>query len=213
MFDAILFDLDGTLTDPAEGITNSVAYALRRYGVEVPDRRELYRFIGPPLIYSFTTYYGFSERQATEAVDVYREYFKERGIFENVPYGGVCDMLDGLAKAGKRCFIATSKPEVFARRIAEHFGFERLLCGIYGIPLDGEDMSKAEVIAKAIECEGLDKAHTVMVGDRSYDADGARDNGIPFIGVTYGYGGAEEFGGAYAVADTVAELAEILKEA
>ena len=213
MYDSVLFDLDGTLTDPAEGITNSVAYALKRYGIEVSDRRELYRFIGPPLIYSFTTYYGFTEEKAADAVEVYREYFKDRGIFENEVYGGVSEMLDALTKAGKRCFIATSKPEVFARRIARHFGFESKLCGIYGIPLDGENMSKAQVIAKAIERERLDRARTVMVGDRSYDADGAKANGVDFIGVTYGYGSADEFEGAVAVAGTVAELTEILKEA
>lgn len=210
MYKNVLFDLDGTLTDPAEGITNSVAYALERYGIEVKDRRELTPFIGPPLIHSFMKYYGFSESQAEEAVEVYREYFRERGIFENKVYPGVPEMLKTLRARGKRCYIATSKPEVFAKRIAEHFGLNALLDGICGIPLDGEKMSKTEVIAKLIANERLDRRECVMVGDRSYDVDGAKENGIPCIGVLYGYGGEGEFIDASAVAGTVTDLTDML---
>ena len=124
MYKYILFDLDGTLTDPGTGITNSVAYALARWNIHVEDRRTLYRFIGPPLQDSFREYYGFSPEDALKAVDVYREYFLEKGLYENEVYPGVEDMLKTLKAQGKTLILATSKPEEFAIRILKHFGLD-----------------------------------------------------------------------------------------
>ena len=123
MTDYILFDLDGTLTDPGEGITNSVAYALSKYGIEVEDKTTLNVFIGPPLHESFQKYYGFSTLLSFDAVTKYREYYHDRGIFENRLYDGIIDMLKSLKASGKTLIMATSKPTVFAERIAEHYGF------------------------------------------------------------------------------------------
>ena len=122
MYRYILFDLDGTLTDPGMGITNSVAYALDKFSITVPDRSELYKFIGPPLVDSFMNYYGFSEEDANRAVAYYREYFKPTGIYENEIYDGVPELLEGLKAQGKTVILATSKPEIFAHEILKHFG-------------------------------------------------------------------------------------------
>ena len=125
MIKYLLFDLDGTLTDPGEGITNSVAYALRKFGIEVENRAELYKFIGPPLVNSFMEYYGFSREDAERALAYYREYFAPHGIFENEIYPGIAGMLERLDGAGKTLILATSKPQEFAKKILEHFEIDR----------------------------------------------------------------------------------------
>ena len=210
MFDTILFDLDGTLTDPGEGITNSVAYALRKYGIEVSDRSELYKFIGPPLKDSFMKYYGFDEDKAEEAIAYYREYFRDTGIFENRVYEGVEDMLRGLHANGKRIVLATSKPEEFAIRILEHFGLRKYFTVVAGASMDSSRSKKGDVIAYAISlCESFDKYTAVMVGDREHDIIGAKENGLKSIGVLYGYGSEEELrksGADYIVATPEAVL-------
>lgn len=202
----ILFDLDGTLTDPGVGITNSVAYALERYGVSVPDRRTLYPFIGPPLVESFQRYYAFSPADARAAVDVYREYFADRGIFENELYSGIPALLGRLRAAGCRLVMATSKPEAFAVRIAEHFGIAAYFDCIAGAALDETRTQKWEVIEYALaRCGVSDRARVLMVGDREHDVRGAARCGLSCLGVTYGYGSAEELNsaGACAVVPTV----------
>lgn len=210
MFDIVLFDLDGTLTDPGEGITNSVAYALRKYGIEVSDRSELYKFIGPPLKDSFMKYYGFSEDKAEEAIAYYREYFRETGIFENKVYEGVEDMLRVLRADGKSIILATSKPEEFAIRILEHFGLRKYFTVVAGASMDSSRSKKGDVIAYAISlCESFDKDTAVMVGDREHDIIGAKENGLKSIGVLYGYGSEEELrksGADYIVATPEAVL-------
>ena len=125
MYDTVLFDLDGTLTDPGIGITNSVIYALAKLGIAVEDRALLYKFIGPPLYQSFMEFYGFDREQAEEAVTNYREYYKEKGIFENKVYEEIPELLESLKAEGKVLLIATSKPEPFAKQIAEHFGMAK----------------------------------------------------------------------------------------
>lgn len=211
MYDNLLFDLDGTLTDPGEGITNSVAYALKKWGIEVSDRSELYKFIGPPLVCSFMQYYEFSQSEAEQAVVYYREYFKDIGIFENQVYDGVTDMLESLQAAGKKIILATSKPEVFAKRILEHFELEPYFDCVAGATLDGTISEKADVIAYALKSSNItDKSRTVMIGDRKHDIIGARANGLDSIGVLYGYGSLEELQMAGATY-TVAEPAEILR--
>jgi len=151
MSDFILFDLDGTLTDPGEGITNSVAYALKKYGIEVEDKRSLNTFIGPPLHESFQKYYNFSILQSFDAVSKYREYYRDRGIFENRVYDGIPELLSALKAAGKTLIMATSKPTVFAERIAEHYGFRNCFDIIVGSELDGRRVDKVLVKAKPVE--------------------------------------------------------------
>lgn len=208
----ILFDLDGTLTDPFEGITNSVAFALAHYGIKVQDKSELSAFIGPPLIHSFSKYYGFDETQCLEAVEIYREYFSAKGIFENKLYGGIPEMLESLSD--RRLFIATSKPQKFAVSIAKHFGFEKYFEAICGIPMDGEGMSKGQVIANVMKEFSLDPAQTVMVGDRSYDVCGAAENGVECVGVLYGYGDRQELlqAGAAYICESVEALGNFLRK-
>lgn len=211
MYSYVFFDLDGTLTDPAIGITNAVMYALRHYGIEVADRSTLYPFIGPPLTDSFENYFGFSKEKAIEAVEVYREYFSRKGIFENRVYDGVPAMLQALCDSGVRAVLATSKPLVFADRILAHFGLKSYFYYTAGSELSGERVEKAEVIRYALEnCRLLPVDSVVMVGDRSYDVAGAAACGLPAIGVSYGYGSREELQDALYIADSVEELQKIL---
>lgn len=209
----ILFDLDGTLTDPAEGITNSVAHALKKFGIENTDRTKLYKFIGPPLLDSFMEYYGFSQEKAQTAIDYYREYFRDTGIYENRVYDGIENMLETLKKSGKEIILATSKPEPFAREILRHFGLDKYFLFAAGSNLDGSRCAKAEVIAYALESAGIaDKSEAIMVGDRKHDIIGAQKTGLDSIGVLFGYGSREELeqAGATFIAETVEELTNLL---
>ncbi len=194
MFSTILFDLDGTLTDPGEGITNSVAYALERFGIHIADRKCLYPFIGPPLMDSFSRYYGMSDSQAEKAVEVYREYFSVKGWLENCPYDGICAMLANLRASGKRLLVATSKPEEFAVRILEYFGLSIYFEAICGAPFHPpKGHGKVDVIRDALRRTGIsDLRGVIMVGDRRHDIQGAHAAGIPAVGVLYGYGDREE---------------------
>ncbi|MBP5294710.1 MAG: HAD family hydrolase [Lachnospiraceae bacterium] len=213
MYQYVLFDLDGTLTDPGEGITNSVMYALRHFGIEETDREKLFSFIGPPLVDSFMEKYGFSEEDAREATRLFRVYFQERGIFENVPYEGMIECLNELKERGHILAVATSKPEVFARRILERFGFLPCFDYVFGASMDETRTRKDEVIAYALEEMGVtDRSACVMVGDRSHDMIGARKNGLDAIGVLFGYGSREELeeAGARYIAETVGDLPRIL---
>lgn len=209
MYEYVLFDLDGTLTDPGIGITNSVAYALKRWNIEVQDRKTLYRFIGPPLQDSFQEYYGFSAEDAIRAVDVYREYFREKGLFENEVYPGVEEMLKSLKAQGKTLIVATSKPEVFAIRILKHFQLDGYFTVIAGATMDSSRSRKGDVIAYALKEAGVtDLSKAVMVGDREHDIIGAKQNGLDSIGVLFGYGDREEMekAGATYIAPTVEDI-------
>ena len=193
MYDYFLFDLDGTLTDPGLGITNSVAYALGKYGITVEDRRELYPFIGPPLRQSFSEFYGFDEEKTKEAVAFYREYFSEKGLFENEVYEGIPEVLSQLKQAGKKLLVATSKPEEFTNRILEHFGLAEYFDFVAGATMDETRNEKADIIAYALkQIADADPSKIVMIGDRKFDILGARENGIDSIGVLYGYGSRAE---------------------
>lgn len=205
----VFFDLDGTLTDPGIGITNSVMYALNKFGIEVKDRTELFRFIGPPLIPSFMNYYGFSKEDAVKAVVFYREYYAECGIFENKLYPGVPELLAKLKDDGVKIVMATSKPEIFAEKIAEHYDIAKYFDLIAGATENETRTEKDEVIAYALEkLENPPSGKITMVGDRFYDVKGAAKFGIPTIGVLYGYGDEKELtdAGAYAVAKTPEEV-------
>lgn len=209
-YNVILFDLDGTITDPGIGITNSVAYALKKHGITVEDRAELYKFIGPPLHLSFEEYYGLDGQQAVEE---YREYYRDKGIYENVVYSGVEAMLKKLNEAGKKVILATSKPEIFAREILRYFNLADYFYYAAGANLDGTLTDKAEVIAYALAEGGVtDKSTVLMVGDRKHDIIGAKKNGIDSMGVLYGYGSREELeaAGADYIAATVEEITEML---
>lgn len=188
----ILFDLDGTLTDPREGITRSVQFALARLGIEEPDLTALEHFIGPPLLQCFMHSYDFDEATAWEAVQHYRERFAEVGLYENRLFDGVPELLQLLGEQGRGLYIATSKPRVFAEKIAEHFGFAGHFRLIYGSELDGTRTDKVELLAHLLEQERLPRAATLMIGDRKHDLIGARRNGLDAAAVGYGFGSAEE---------------------
>lgn len=209
----ILFDLDGTLTDPKVGITKSVAYALEYYGIKVENLDDLCKFIGPPLVDSMMKFYGFDKEKAEEAVEKYREYFGPYGIYENEVYEGVENLLKILKESGKVIVLATSKPIVYAKKILEHFHLAQYFDYVAGSELDGTRIKKGDVITYALEQAKItDKSQAVMIGDREHDIIGANENGLDSIGVLYGYGCMEEFQkyGANAVAETVEELMKLL---
>lgn len=208
----IFFDLDGTLTNPAEGITNSVAHALKYYGISVSDKTQLYKFIGPPLAQSFSEFYGFSPEKAKEAVEKYREYFADTGIFENKVYDYIPEVLENLKKAGFSLAMATSKPEVFAKRIADKFDLTQYFDFIGGSLLDNSRTDKGEVIEYVLSSLKADREKTIMVGDRSHDILGAKKCGVLSVGVLYGFGSLAELkeAGADYIAETPKKLEELL---
>lgn len=211
-YDWLLFDLDGTLTDPFEGITRSVEYALNAFGIEVEDRRVLAPFIGPPLVESLTERYGFTMEDAVAAVAKYREYFAVKGLYENELFEGIPELLSDCRKAGYKISMATSKPTHYARIIAEHFDIARYFDAIHGSSLDGTRITKSSVVAEAVAEEHLDPSRALMIGDRRHDVEGAGEHGIRTVGVLYGYGSREEHeaaGAAYIVND-LDELRELL---
>ena len=207
MYKNILFDLDGTLTDPGIGITNSVMYALKKFGIEVDDRASLYKFIGPPLLESFQKFYGFSKEDSELGLKYYREYFKPKGLYENKVYEGIESLLQELKKKGKKLLVATSKPEEFAIEILKHFHLLDYFDFIAGASMDEKRVKKADVIAYALESyEITDKSSVIMVGDREHDVLGAKENELKSIGVLYGYGDYEEL--VHAGADYIAQNPE-----
>ena len=215
MRDIIFFDLDGTLTDPALGITNSILHALARMGRELPVRESLYRFIGPPLVPAFQEFLGMTEEEAQRALVLYREYFSVTGLFENTVYGGIADALEKLKHAGCTLVLATSKPEQFAVRILGHFDLARYFTLICGASMDEKRNTKDAVIGYALEKLGQpDKSRVIMVGDRHHDVEGAAKFGIPTVGVLWGYGSRDELtdaGAAWLAAD-VGEMVQMLME-
>ncbi|MCP1123588.1 HAD family hydrolase [Bacillus sp. 3103sda1] len=193
MYTTFLFDLDGTLTDPKEGIVNSVTYALRKMGIDEQDDKKLLSFIGPPIQHSFASIYRMNEKQVAEAVTYYREYFQDKGMFENHVYEHIPSVLKDLKNARKRLFVATSKPTIFAKQILEHFQLAHYFEEIVGSNLDGTRIAKTDIIQHILHTyHDLKKEHVVMVGDREHDIIGAQQAGIDSIGVMYGYGSKEE---------------------
>lgn len=213
MIRGVLFDLDGTLTDPKAGITRSIQYALRKRGRPVPDADSLETMIGPPLDHSFRTRFGMTPGEARQAVEDYREYFADRGLYENELYAGIPELLAELRRAGLRLGLATSKPTVFAERILVHFGLAPHFECVVGSFLDGRREEKAEVIADAlVALAGVTRARALHVGDRRHDVDGARANGIGAIAVGWGYGSREELtsAGPQALVESVSALRRLL---
>ena len=217
MFTHIFFDLDGTLTDPAQGITNSFIHALKYFGLEIPSYEELCKLIGPPLPYSFETTFGFPHEKAMEAVTKYREYFSTKGLYENKVYDGIPELLQSLKEKGKHLVVATSKPEEYSIKIIEHFCLDKYFDYVCGSLMDESRSKKSEVIAYALDCCGVgedDKDKILMVGDRFHDIEGAKANGLKSCGVLFGYGSREELedaGADYIVKD-INELLEVIKK-
>lgn len=209
----ILFDLDGTLTDPGIGITNSVMYALEKYNIKVSERSELYKFIGPPLIDSFMDFYGFTKEMAVQAVAYYREYFSVHGIYENQVYDQIREMLQTLVDKKKTLLVATSKPEEFAKIILKHFQMDSYFTLIAGSTMDETRTKKAEVIEYALQSLNItDKHEVIMIGDREHDIIGARTCNLDSIGVLYGYGDRRELeeAGASFIAESPMKILEII---
>lgn len=214
-YKVILFDLDGTLSDPKIGITKSVQYALGKLGIEEVDLDKLEPFIGPPLQVSFKEFYQLDEASTNEAIMYYRERFKEKGMFENTLYEGIPQQLAALQERGYRLAIATSKPAVFAEKIVKYFGIEKYFDIVAGSNLDGTRSAKGEVIAYAMgHFPHVSPQQFIMIGDRKYDMIGAHENEIECIGVTFGYGSYEELQEAKAtkIVDSVSELEQIFNE-
>ncbi|MBD5503248.1 MAG: HAD family hydrolase [Lachnospiraceae bacterium] len=215
MYQYILFDLDGTLTDPKLGITSCVQHALRKFGIEEPDRDRLEPFIGPPLSDSFQEFYGFDEEKIQQAIAYYRERFSTIGLFENEIYPGIPQMLKELQESGRHLAVASSKPTVFVTQILEHFGIHAYFEVIVGSELDGTRVKKEEVVEEALRqlLHGAEQRRdVVMVGDRKFDIEGAKAYHIDSVGVAYGYAaqGELEAAGADVIVETVEELGKIL---
>lgn len=206
---AVLFDLDGTLTDPREGITRCIAYALERMGIEPPPLDPLTFAIGPPLRGSLAQLLGTSDRAAVErALALYRERFAEVGLFENAPYEGIHDALDAIRGTGARLFVATSKPLVYAARIVSRFGMDAHFVEVHGCELDGTREDKRDLLAYLLPRHGIAPEHAVMIGDRGADMRAACHHGVRAVGALWGYGSAEELreAGAHALCESPAHL-------
>ena len=214
MIKHILFDLDGCLTDSYEGISNSVMYALKKFGIEKNERSFIRLFVGPPLVYAFQEYAGLNEEDAHKATAYYRERYKDKGLFENRVYDGVYEMLESLKNDGYKISLCTSKPQPYAERILEHFELDKYFDNIFGATFDTSISKKVDVITHVLKNIGEDKSNVIMVGDTIHDVNGAHENGIKCIGVTYGYGATEELKKANAdfLADKPEEIYEMIKK-
>lgn len=209
----VLFDLDGTITDPGVGIRKSVEYALNKLDIKEEDLNRLYKFIGPPLKESFIKYYNLSEEDAEKAIIFYREYFSSKGIYENEVYENFEDILMSLKAKGCKIIVATSKPTFFAEIILKHFNLKKYFDFISGSNLDGTRVKKAEIIKYAIEENNITElSEVIMIGDREHDILGAKTVGVESIGVVYGYGTYDELfnSGANYIAKDINELALLL---
>lgn len=212
--EAVLFDLDGTLTDSAPGLLNCIRYALDEMGIEHPDDNTMRTFLGPPLWVTFRDHFGLDETGVVRAIELYRARYHDTGMFENTVYDGIPNTLDALREANIRMAIATSKPEYSATRILEHFDLAQYFEFIGADDLEGTRASKAKVIAHVLANTGLDPTtqNLTMVGDRRHDVEGAAAHGIDTIGVLWGYGDHEELTGAGArrIVSTPADLTAAL---
>jgi len=208
----IFFDLDGTLTDPGLGITNSVMHALTYYNIKVEDRQELYPFIGPPLVDSFMKYYGFTREQGIEAVEHYREYYRDRGVYEASVYDGIPELLSALKKAGKTLIVASSKPEEFVIRVLKHFDLYKYFDCVAGATMDSGRVKKDDIIAYAMEKFKINDPNAIMIGDREFDVFGGKKFGMKTVGVSFGYGGFDELSaaGADVIVDSADEIRRVL---
>lgn len=216
MYKYVLFDLDGTISDPKVGICTSVQQALKKFGIDVPDINTLTPFIGPPLRDSFRDFYHIKPEDMEDVIAAYRARFSTVGLFENDLYDGIPELLKALKENNRKLALASSKPRVFVEKILDHFGISQYFDVIMGSELDGTRENKSEIIAECLRLFELDPSgdlsETVMVGDRKYDIEAANAAGLPNIAVSYGYGSEEELSkaGAMVIAGTVKELENIL---
>ncbi|MBQ6905051.1 MAG: HAD family hydrolase [Spirochaetia bacterium] len=192
----IFFDLDGTVTDSGPGIVKSVQYALRCYGIDEPDLDKLNSFVGPPLYKSFMNYLDCSEEEAKEAVECYREYYAENGLYENKLYDGIESLLYNLKEKGYKIILASSKPRIYVKRILSYFRIMRYFDYVEGSELDSQRTDKGELLAYVLKKWDLRPEESVMIGDRKYDIEGAKANGMDSIAVGYGYGSVDELSAA-----------------
>lgn len=212
-FEYILFDLDGTITDSGEGITKSVQYALKFFGILEDNLKELNKFIGPPLKDSFKRYYKFDDEKAEIGLLKYREYYTVKGIFENNLYDGIIELLEILKKNNKKIILATSKPEVYAKEILKYFKIDEYFTFVAGADFEETRVNKGDVINYAIQSANIsDLSKVVMIGDREHDIIGAKENNVKSIGVLYGYGDVIELTQARAdyIVKNTSELLNIL---
>lgn len=210
----VMFDLDGTITDSAEGIINSVIYALESIGCPVPESKKLYSFIGPPLKESFEKICYLNETDTKRAIFYYREYYQKKGLYQNQVYQGIPELLTSLNELGYQLYIATSKPEIFAKELLMHFKLADYFRGIYGASLDGVRSEKSEVIAYALRAARIVvKKEVIMIGDRKHDILGGKENQLDTIGVLYGFGDREELQKAQAtyLVSTPEEIMKIVE--
>ena len=212
MYETVIFDLDGTLIDSAEGIMNSFAYTFKKLGLPVPSKEEMGVFIGPPLLYSFETICGLGKERAVGAVEIYREYFGKYGVNQNTVYAGAENMLAELRGRGKTLLLATSKYELYALQILESLDMAKYFSFIAGSLKDGARGTKAEVISYVLKETGAEKESAVMVGDRMHDTAGAREAGVDSIGALWGYGSLGELcdGGASHIANAPEDVIKIV---
>lgn len=206
----IFFDLDGTLIDSADGVINSVMHALVKHGINETDRDSLYRFIGPPLLDSFQRFYGFTPEETQQALADYREYYSEKGIFENDLMEGCVEMLARLKEHGCRLFVCTSKPDRYTYEILRYFKIDTFFDGVFAASWDETLSLKSEILGMGLST--VDKSESIMVGDRHYDIDGAKANGIDSIGILCGYGDKEELvqAGATYIAVNLSSISELI---
>lgn len=212
-YNYLLFDLDGTITNSETGITRCVEYALNYFGIQVSDLHDLLPFIGPPLLDSFKEFYHFTDEQAVIATEKYRERYKDKGIYENELYPGIEELLAQARQNNKTVILATSKPEIFARRILDYFKLSDYFSFIAGSGLDGSLHTKTDVINYILQSNNItDLSTVVMIGDRKHDIIGAKNVGIDSIGVLYGFGDYDELSeaGATHIVKDIAELRNLL---
>ena len=206
----ILFDLDGTIVRSDLGITKGVQKSLEHFGI-YEELDDLKKFVGPPMVESYTNFYGFSLEQYKEALDVFHDYYRSVGIFECELYEGIEEMLDSLSKEYK-LYVATSKPEREARRVIDHFGLDKYFTFVGGSDGDfnTKRATKTAVIEYVLETNKImDRGFAIMVGDKSHDIVGASNAGLKSIGVLYGYGDLEEFEGANYIVKNVEDLRDM----
>lgn len=216
MYQYILFDLDGTITDSRRGITKSVQYALQHFGIEEPNLDKFLPFIGPPLRASFMEYCHFNVEETEIAVEKYREHYQEKGLYDNEVYGGIEELLKSLKSQNKILAVASSKPEIYVKKIIEHHDLDGYFTQIVGSELDGRREHKEEVVKEALErliqSDKRKYKEVIMIGDRKFDVEGGHKHEIDTMGVTYGFGNREELekAGATYVVESVKEIGKIL---
>lgn len=189
----LLFDMDGTLIDPLEGIKSSVVYALEKMNIDERDLPYIRSFIGPPLYESFTKYFHLNEEDSLQAIKFFREYYNKYGIYQNFLYPGVRELIEQLYEAGYQLYVATSKLQIFAQRIIDHYELNNYFTYVAGSLPSGERSQKEEVVQYIIESYHLKKEDCLMIGDRKHDIIGAKKNGIDSLAITYGYAESDEF--------------------